>query len=1046
MVIDMNGKRKRHNVFSMIISLLMALALSVSGVSAETLAAPAVESESPQTEAETETGEETAPETASATEEDEEAEQTETEAETVTEEETETVEVVLSMESGFAPRESAPNKNDPNDYEHYWNNSYPEGPNYPINNCTKYAYGRAYELLGYRPNNSGWGDAGSWYYGKDGYDRNPNVNEPRLGAIICWNGHVAVVEKIEGEMVTFSDSSWPYSTSQGTNPGWTFQLHTKKKSEIVGYVGGFQGYIYLPGIPNTDPPKPAKPAINPTNKFGNDFHAYIRYAVNATYIESAECDYGDDSVKANAQTSGVTLAYDYGPEKIWHFQYARNDRFGASYTISNDYGTLDVYGAGDNGGDVVVYKPIDGGANQRWYLDDIGGSNFRLVPVYSYDDDYKPALFLDAGTASVTDKAVTVRNLSAHTEAGEEWNFAQQFSIDIIENYAEPITDYGDDFYAYIAYGYSYIETSSEDEMTDDGNPVNNVRISDPTEFALQPSYEPRQIWHFIKDKSGKGGYKDSYKIVNEYNGLCMDVVGGNNVHGTNIWTYPDNDGPAQRWYIIPDNDGVSCKLMPVYCYRTGDDAQGLVLDVTDGKTDGGTNVWLCARRDVDAQRITVNRLNDFYNETLKNYSIPSAPEAPESVNAAGNRYVTKIYWDEVQRTGAFDSRMYELLVYEGDSAGGQPVISLKTEKIYYMADNLPKGIYTAQVKSVNAKYKDLVSPSVAITFKVGEKVELGFTNAGDQILRDGKIELTVTYDETAPCNVKIIAAAYTTDGKMQDSVTLSQELESGDNKIAVSTASLVDSDHIKIFCLDRNTLAPLTDSLVYSKNPVAAEWSPAADMPAGVTVLDEKWTYTEITTETVTDTSPALDGWTRTGTSLQQTDAGTHYYADYPGGFQITHALYNAYNKNAMTADETETTKRTVSDAAVKGYIYYHWTHNNSQLPNENYNVLVENAYCWNNGKEYYNFRAFESHGDYGHTDPNGINGGDCYYAWNNDPADGSWWWYCFPVYQQTYTDYRKIFTYEKKTATERESKTQVMESDTINNVQHWVKYSVNG
>lgn len=51
---------------------------------------------------------------------------------------------------------------------------------------------------------------------------------------------------------------------------------------------------------------------------------------------------------------------------------------------------------------------------------------------------------------------------------------------------------------------------------------------------------------------------------------------------------------------------------------------------------------------------------------------------------------VTKIFWDEAQRTSVWGSRMYELLVYEDDSAGSKPVISLTTEQVSYRADNLP--------------------------------------------------------------------------------------------------------------------------------------------------------------------------------------------------------------------------------------------------------------------------------------------------------------------------------------------------------------------
>ena len=51
------------------------------------------------------------------------------------------------------------------------------------------------------------------------------------------------------------------------------------------------------------------------------------------------------------------------------------------------------------------------------------------------------------------------------------------------------------------------------------------------------------------------------------------------------------------------------------------------------------------------------------------------------------------------------------------------------------------------------------------------------------------------------------------------------------------------------------------------------------------------------------------------------------------------------------------------------------------------------------------------------------------------------SYWWFRNTVYKQTYTDYQKLFTYQKVT-TGLESSTQVTESDTISNVQTYVRY----
>lgn len=75
-------------------------------------------------------------------------------------------------------------------------------------NCVGYAWGRAYELLGYRPALC-QGDAYLWYTWSDGYERG---SDPKPGAIACMTlanpGHVAVVEEetIAGREWTISES------------------------------------------------------------------------------------------------------------------------------------------------------------------------------------------------------------------------------------------------------------------------------------------------------------------------------------------------------------------------------------------------------------------------------------------------------------------------------------------------------------------------------------------------------------------------------------------------------------------------------------------------------------------------------------------------------------------------------------------------------------------------------------------------------------------------------------------------------------------------
>lgn len=128
-----------------------------------------------------------------------------------------------------------------------------EGDTLP--NCTAYAWGRFYEILGSEPALS-LGNAEYWYGHDDGYERG---NEPRLGAIACWQkgilgddplieggdgGHVAIVEQInaDGSIVT-SESGW-----QSKTYWWTTTRTNNDGNWEQGSNYSFQGFIYCPNI------------------------------------------------------------------------------------------------------------------------------------------------------------------------------------------------------------------------------------------------------------------------------------------------------------------------------------------------------------------------------------------------------------------------------------------------------------------------------------------------------------------------------------------------------------------------------------------------------------------------------------------------------------------------------------------------------------------------------------------------------------------------------------------------------------------------------
>lgn len=147
---------------------------------------------------------------------------------------------MIASAASFSPRLSAPSSSN----KYYYSNLnvfYKFG--YGMPNCTAYAYGRAYEILGSEPKLS-WNNAEQWYgYNKsNGYYKYGQT--PKVGAIACWSyngggGHVAVVEKVENGQITFSNSAWS---------GQNFYLSyasTSDKNAGGNSWWNFQGYIYL---------------------------------------------------------------------------------------------------------------------------------------------------------------------------------------------------------------------------------------------------------------------------------------------------------------------------------------------------------------------------------------------------------------------------------------------------------------------------------------------------------------------------------------------------------------------------------------------------------------------------------------------------------------------------------------------------------------------------------------------------------------------------------------------------------------------------------
>ena len=147
--------------------------------------------------------------------------------------------MAVHAESSFVPRLTAPSSDNPY-YFSDLNLYYRYG--YGMPNCTAYAYGRVYEILGHEPSLSRW-NAGKWWFDNINYGWYSYGSTPQVGAVVCWDrwdgdsGHVAVVEEVYNDgTILISESSW----------GGTMFRTRVMNADGSDYLNNYRflGYIY----------------------------------------------------------------------------------------------------------------------------------------------------------------------------------------------------------------------------------------------------------------------------------------------------------------------------------------------------------------------------------------------------------------------------------------------------------------------------------------------------------------------------------------------------------------------------------------------------------------------------------------------------------------------------------------------------------------------------------------------------------------------------------------------------------------------------------
>lgn len=180
----------------------------------------------------------------------------------------------------------------------FYNSGY--GPNkvkgsdgkYCIGNCTWYAYGRAGEILGQQFNSNFRWDASRWWDINKSGNYYPYGSTPKVGAIACYDDHVAIVEKVSGGTVYVSESSWSKSSKKPTSESQlVFHYGTPWCKSVKGYI-----YITETGSSDVSDITDVEYSIKITDKDLNmrtgpgTGYSRIGYVKPGTYAVSQECD------------------------------------------------------------------------------------------------------------------------------------------------------------------------------------------------------------------------------------------------------------------------------------------------------------------------------------------------------------------------------------------------------------------------------------------------------------------------------------------------------------------------------------------------------------------------------------------------------------------------------------------------------------------------------------------------------------------------------------------------------------------------------------
>lgn len=219
-------------------------------------------------------------------------------------------------------------------------------------------------------------------------------------------------------------------------------------------------------------------------------------------------------------------------------------------------------------------------------------------------------------------------------------------------------------------------------------------------------------------------------------------------------------------------------------------------------------------------------------------------------------------------------------------------------------------------------------------------------------------------------------------------------------------------------------TCSVCSASYTETVTPTYSDW--LETYPEGVdeSRVDVKTQYRYSDYETISNYESSVKGYELQGMEWESQGTKTlDYVKSWPEGYDTTNSHYKAYNNTPVADFENAYTKATVHSDEHIGYVYYHWCRGTyTEGP-------INRTTSQTKSDPHITFHSFFST-----TDPSTLttaSDSSVTYA-NADCCKDTWWYYNVPVYRQSYTDYKALYTHAGWSEFSDWSDTEYIESAT--------------